>query len=199
MRIILGSQSKGRKRVLEKILKPYGLDFHIIPADIDEKSIGIRSGIRVKHLVKKLAHAKATSIWKKLDKDARGLLVTSDQVVVCAGVVYEKPETAEEVFQFWKTYRTYPAETVTSVVVTQISSGFRLVGVDKAKIWFEPVPNEVIQAYIDTGDPFTQAGGFDHEHPVVSPYVKKIEGEPESITGLPMKLTKRLLSSFSSR
>lgn len=169
-----------------------GYKFEVVPADIDEKAI--RSDIP-KDLVFQLAHAKATALIPRLPK-TRSLLITSDQVVVAAGKIFEKPTNVQDVLDFFNAYREYPVETVTSVVVTFLLSGTRMHGIDLAQIRFGLIPREVLMAYVDTGDPFLHTGGFDHEHPTISPYVKWIKGEPSSITGLPRTLTQRLLNVF---
>lgn len=188
MRIILGSRSEGRKKVLQKM----GYDFEIMPADIDEKAIRYNNP---KRLVLAIGHAKATAIMPGL-KGQRSFLITSDQVVVCRGQIREKPSNQLEVFDYFRDYSIFPATTVTSVIVTETLGGTRVWGVDVAKIWFRPIPPEIVDCYIETGDPYLRAGGFDHEHHIINPYVDRIEGESESVTGLPLALTKDLLKTF---
>ena len=106
-----------------------------------------------------------------------------------------QPETKEEALEFLRSYREFPAETLTSVIVTDSVTTCRRGSTDRAKIWFQPIPDNVIDEYIETGDPFRHAGAFDHQHPLLAPFVKEIEGEPESITGLPKKLTLTLIKS----
>lgn len=188
MKLILGSRSEGRRKVLQRM----GYRFDVMPADIDEKAI--------RHddpelLVLALAKAKAAAIMEKVREDA--ILITSDQVVVCKGVIREKPTTDQEVRTFFADYIKYPAETITAVQATNTATRECVSGVDRAKIWFRPVPTLTLYEYIVVdGDPFDHAGGFDHEHPLLSLYVDRIEGEGESITGLPAKLTRELLSHF---
>lgn len=188
MKLVLGSRSEGRRLVLQKM----GYKFDIVPADIDEKAIRYEDP---ELLVLALAKAKAEAIMQRIRHEA--ILITSDQVVVCKGIIREKPTTDKEVREFFADYIKYPAETVTAVQVTNTATGECVSGVDRAKIWFKPVPTLTLYEYIVVdGDPFDHAGGFNHEHPLISPYVDRIEGESESITGLPMALTKELLSFF---
>jgi len=90
-------------------------------------------------------------------------------------------------------YAKYPAETVTSVVVVNTASGIQAEGTDIAKIWFSSMPEDIVSRYIATKDPFFHSGAFDHEHPILSLYVSRIEGEPESISGLSKRLTEELI------
>jgi septum formation protein len=184
MKIVLGSQSEGRKKVLERA----GYEFDVVVAGIDEKEIRDPDP---KKLTLALARAKAKAILPKIKEPS--LLITSDQVVTFNGAMREKPETFGEAFQFLFTSHLYPSSTVTAVVVTDTETGERFEGVDVATIWFHPFTLRVIMDYIKTGDPFRLAGGFDHEHPLLVPFIQKIEGEKESILGLPISLTKNLI------
>ncbi|KKS38785.1 MAG: septum formation protein Maf [Candidatus Sungbacteria bacterium RIFCSPLOWO2_12_FULL_41_11] len=184
MKIILGSQSKGRKKILEEM----GYDFEVIPPNIDEKSIRMDDPVK---LTLALAHAKADAVIPKIAEDA--ILITSDQVVVWRGKIREKPENEKEAREFLTSYTRYPAETVTAVVVINTSNGKRVEGVDIARVWFKPIPEELVQKYLATGDVFHQAGGFSTIHPLLENYVERIEGAPDSVIGLPKELTRRLI------
>lgn len=184
MTIILGSGSRGRKMVLENI----GLPFDVMSADIDEKSI--RSD-DPKKLTLALAHAKAEALIPRIARSA--LLITADGVVLCNGEMREKPIDEREATTFLKSYNRYPADVITSVLVTNIANGRKAEGTDIARIWFHSISDAVIRAYIATRDPFEHSGGFDHMHQILAPYVKRIKGEKESITGLPRSLTISLI------
>jgi septum formation protein len=187
MRIILGSQSVTRKRVLER----WGFEFGIVTADMDEKSIRDDNPVK---LTLKLAHAKADAILPKITEPA--VLITCDLVAVYNGKVREKPIDYDEAYSYLENAHIYPSETVTGMVVANTETGERVEGTNIARIWFERFPKKVIEEYIATGDCYLHAGGFDFEHPLLAPYTAKIEGEPESILGLPRKLTLELLSKF---
>ena len=87
MKIILGSKSKGRKRMLEEM----GIEFEVMVADINEKAIRFDDP---KELVLALARAKAEVLKQKIPEPT--ILITSDQVVVWEGKIREKPENEKE-------------------------------------------------------------------------------------------------------
>ncbi|MQL82290.1 hypothetical protein Taro_014756, partial [Colocasia esculenta] len=69
------------------------------------------------------------------DEDAEPtLLITSDIVVVHKGVIREKPSSKEEAWEFLKGYSGWHVSTVGSVVVTNLKTGLRKRGMDKAEI-----------------------------------------------------------------
>ncbi|MHB9019901.1 MAG: Maf family protein [Minisyncoccota bacterium] len=186
MKIILGSQSAGRKKILEDM----GYEFDVLPSYIDEKLIRCDDPVK---LTLTLAGAKADALLPKIKNSGGVILITSDQVVLCNGKILEKPANEREAREYIAMYAKYPAETVTSVVVINTVSGKRVEGTDIAKIWMDPIPKKIVDEYIATKDPFLHAGGFDQNYPLVSSYVRRIEGEPESVTGLPKKLTDELI------
>jgi len=189
-KVILGSSSKWRKEVLEQILLEMpefkNKKFETISPDIDEKAIRDQNPSQ---LTLKIARAKAKAVLEKIPKGC--LLITSDQVIVCNGVIREKPETIEECKQFLRSYKDYAAEAITSVVVTNTSNGTILEGVDTAKQYFHPIPEEFMDELIQQGDVMYCCGGFTIEH--MEKYLKDREGETETMTGLPKSLTKKLL------
>lgn len=181
MKIILGSQSSGRKAVAEEL----GLSFEIMIPGIDEKAIRLDDP---KELTLALANAKAEALLPKIKEEA--LLITSDQVAWHKNRILEKPATAAEARAVLKMFDLEnPAETVTSVVVVNTKTGKRWEGVDIARVWFRPLSEEAIEEWIQTGRVYEHAGSFAVQESVFQPFIDRMEGEIESIMGLPKKMT----------
>jgi len=189
VRIILGSQSLGRKKILEEM----GYDFEVMPSNIDEKAI---RNPNPSALTLALAIAKARALLPKIEGEA--LLITADKVVVLRDTITEKPQARLEAYRFLRRCSSNSACIVTSVLVTNTLSHSSFGITDKATVYFRYIPPKTILEYIATGDCYNHAGGFDHEHPVLAPYIQRIDGERESIIGLPRKLTEALLVDFLS-
>ncbi|XP_014502720.1 maf-like protein DDB_G0281937 isoform X2 [Vigna radiata var. radiata] len=191
-KIILGSSSVARRKILAEM----GYQFTIMTADIDEKSIRKETP---EELVMALAEAKAEAILQRLPvddylKDAEPtLLITSDQVVVYEGVIREKPTNKEEARQFLKDYSGRHAATVGSVLVTNLKTGFRKGDSDRVEIYFNEIPDEIIEKLVDEGITLNVAGGLIIEHPSILPFVKEVVGTTDSVMGLPKSLTEKLL------
>lgn len=200
-RIILGSASQTR----QSILKEMGYkDFEVITADIDESAIRAEAA---EDLVTLLASAKAEAILAKImnnpafnkrsDSDSEErptLLITADQVVVHEGVILEKPKSADEARRFIRGYGRAPASTVGAVLVTNLTTGVRVGGVDKTEVYFHAIPEDVIEALVEEGSVFWTAGGLLVEHPLVSPLVEAMVGSLDSVMGLPKALTHSLIA-----
>ncbi|XP_052189088.1 uncharacterized protein LOC127799264 isoform X4 [Diospyros lotus] len=191
-KIILGSSSVHRQKVLSEM----GYNFTVMTADIDERSIRKE---KPEELVVALAEAKAEAIIPKLpighfQKDAEAsVLVTCDQVVVFEGTIREKPSSKEEARQFIKDYSGGSAATVSSVLVTNLRTGFRKGDLDKVEIYFHAIPDQVIDNLIEEEMILNVAGGLITEHPLMLPYIKQVVGTMDSVMGLPKALTERLI------
>jgi len=184
MKIILGSQSKGRRGVMASM----GFQFETMSSSIDEKAIRFADPQR---LTLALANAKADALLPKILEPA--ILITSDQVVVWNGKILEKPANEVEAREFLQGYAIHPPQTVTAVVAVNTVTKERREGVDMAKVIFKEIPESVIEEIIKEGDIFTRAGGFSIEDPKLKDYIVKIEGAIDSIIGLPKKLTAQLI------
>lgn len=186
MKIILGSASKGRQAVL----KNAGYRFEIMHADIDEKKIHHPDPEK---LALAVANAKADALVKKISGPA--ILITADQVVACNNKIYEKPISAEMAREYMRSYAENPAVTITAIVVVNTKTGKRAEGTDSATVYFNPIPEYVIDQLIEQGEIFYCAGGFkiEDEQGNLNPYIKRVEGDVNSVTGLPLKLLEQLL------
>ena len=155
-------------------------------------------------------------------------LITCDQVVVHEGRILEKPENAAEVvplpdqtFCFpdrplWEQvltlplwahvqarafiagYSSAPAATVGSVIVQDVVTGRRVEAVDTARIYFKPIPDDVVEKLIEEGTVFWCAGALMIEHPLVEPLITSIDGTPDSVMGLPKHLVLNGLLELAS-
>jgi len=195
LKIILGSASAAR----QSILREMGFNFTVMIADIDERAIRRENP---EDLVIALAEAKAEAIISKIANLKSGseisseplLLITADQVVVHEGVIREKPSSEEEARLFIKGYSRAPACTVGSVMVTNLKTGLKKGGWDKAEVYFHPIPDDVVESLIKEGTVFKVAGGLLVEHPLTSPLVEAMVGSIDSVMGLPKDLTRALIN-----
>ncbi|MED6119102.1 hypothetical protein PIB30_008614 [Stylosanthes scabra] len=192
-KIILGSSSVARRKILSEM----GYEFTKMSADIDEKSIRKETP---EELVMALAEAKANAIISKLQTNSNQervdepmILIAADTVVVYDGVVREKPSSKEEARQFLKDYSGGHAATVSSVLVTNLKTGFRKGEWDRVEIYFNEIPDEIIEKLVDEGVTLNVAGGLLIEHPSILPFVREVVGTTDSVMGLPKAVTEKLL------
>ncbi|XP_052195195.1 uncharacterized protein LOC127803177 isoform X1 [Diospyros lotus] len=192
-KIILGSSSMARRQILAEM----GYKFAIMTADIDEKSI---RKDKPEELVTALAEAKADAIISRIQSTSQlgedtdtTLLITADTVVVYEGTIREKPSSKEEARQFIKGYSGGHAAVVGSVLVTNLKTGVRKGGWDRAEVYFHDIPEEVIDSLVDDGIMHNVAGGLMLEHPLTLPFVDTVVGTADSVMGLSKSLTEKLI------
>ncbi|XP_075653762.1 uncharacterized protein LOC142624135 isoform X2 [Castanea sativa] len=178
-KIILGSSSMARRQILAEM----GYEFTVMIADIDEKEIRRE---KPEDLVMALAEAKADAILSRLqhtsqfEEDAHAtLLITADTVVVYEGIIREKPSSKEEAREFIKGYSGGQAAVVGSVLVTNLKTGKRRGGWERAEI------EEAVT--------LNAAGGLMLEHPLTSPFVEAVVGTTDTVMGLPKALTEKVI------
>ncbi|OAO89920.1 hypothetical protein AXX17_AT5G66500 [Arabidopsis thaliana] len=193
-KLILGSQSMARKRILAEM----GYDYTIVTADIDEKAIRTE---KPEDLVVALAEAKANEIISKLGGESQfakdpqpTLLITADTVVVYKGVIREKPTTKEEAREFIKGYSGSHGGVVGSVLVRNLKTGVKKGGWDKAEVYFHEIPEQVIDDLIDDAITYKVAGGLTLEHPLISPFIDSVVGGVDTVMGLPKELTAKFIN-----
>lgn len=177
MKIILGSGSRFRKEFMAMA----GYDFDILIPDLDERSVRTEDPYQLPLV---LSRAKAGVLLSKISEPS--LLITSDTIVICAGKVYEKPLSADEVRSFIHDYNQVKiTDVVTTILVTNTETRKESYETDIAQVAFSPIPDEAIEEFIKNGDPYSRAGGFSIENEALAPYIKIIKGTRESIMGLP--------------
>ncbi len=194
MKIILGSSSTIRAQILS-----HGLNtpVHVARPDIDEKAIRRPN---VEHMVRDIAHAKADALLERYHDQYRqqqAVLITADQVVLCDDKVLEKPADADEARAYIAMYAACPPTTVGSCVLTDTVTMQRFEAIDRATVYFSPIPDETVTALIDQGDVFYCAGALMVEHKLVQPHITRMDGSLDTVQGLSMDTVKRLLDELT--
>ncbi|KAN0028975.1 hypothetical protein ACTFIV_010843 [Dictyostelium citrinum] len=188
--LILGSSSIWRKQVLTDM----GYTFKTMSPDIDEKAIRDSDP---KTLTLLISRAKAQALLKRIkesdnEQDKKSIMICSDQVIVHNGIIREKPETEQQCRDYLHSYEFHPAVAVVSVVVVNIETGKIVEGTEIATQHFKKITDEFIDKLIKQGDVMHCAGGFTVEH--MSDFTLNLDGEIETIMGLPKTLTKDLIN-----
>lgn len=189
MEIILGSSSPFR----QKLLAEAGIKHSAMSPDIDEKLVG-RGEDNPDKLTLLLAHAKADALLKRTLPPC--YLITSDQVVVSAGKIREKPASAKEARKRLEEYPFHPPTTVTAVVVTNTRAKKQMAIIDRTEIRFRPIAKKAVDRAIARGTIMQCCGAFDLDDPDLKPYVAEVKGDLTSVIGLPIPIVKSMLRAL---
>jgi septum formation protein len=197
--IILGSSSYHRKLALETA----GWEFTTMSPDIDEKAIRTPDPVELPRII---AVAKMHEIDRMLEEEAKNsedgrkreaIVITSDQVTVFNGVVREKPVSEEEAREFLSSYSNDSVATITAVVVQNTQNGKVAIEVDIANVYWNEIPQDVIDELVAKEDVYNCAGSFTLEDPILAPCVRGIEGSVDSVLGLPIDSVLRCIGQVA--
>jgi septum formation protein len=171
-RIILASASPRRQQLLKQI----GLDFEVIESCAPE-DIGGACAARVEAL----ALRKARAVRAKIGGEA--VIIAADTLVSIDGRVLEKPACANEAYEMLKTLQGRKHTVFTGVAI--LATGREVGFVEAADVYFRPLNDAEIAAYIKTGEPFDKAGAYGIQGHGAT-LVSRIEGDFYAVMGLPL-------------
>lgn len=192
MRFVLASASPARLNVL----RAAGIEPTVVVSGVDEDAVtAALSNPSPADLVTALALAKAEAVADRItDPDA--VVVGCDSMLSAGGDLVGKPGDPEVARKRWTQLAGGTGELLTGHAVLRLEAGRRTrqaVGTQSTTIRFaDPSPAE-IDAYIATGEPLNVAGGFTLDG-LGGWFIDGIEGDPSSVIGISLPLTRRLLA-----
>ena len=181
--LILASQSPRRA----ELMKMLGLEFEIIPADIDEKYLRHEAGP---------AHALRLAREKAMVLAAQhpgALVVGSDTVVVIDRAVLGKPKNEDEAVQMLMRLQGRQHRVATGIAVAQ---GDDVVAeAEIVRVKFHGFDEDYARAYVRTGEPMDKAGAYGIQG-FGAALVESIQGDYFAVMGLPVQRMVRMFQHF---
>ena len=196
-RVVLGSASTGRRRVLRSA----GIDPLIAVSGVDEDAVIAALGAHPDPatVVTTLARAKADAVVRELDAE-----VTADCVVIgCDSMLYVngelrgKPGTPEQARRQWNSMAGKPGSLFTGHCVIRMRDAQVLrteTAAEVTTVRFGVPTEDELAAYIASGEPLNVAGGFTIDG-LGGWFIDGVEGDPSNVVGLGLSVTRRLLES----
>jgi len=181
MRIILASKSPRRRELLGKIVE----EFEIITKETDEN---LPEGIHPREGVEILAVRKGAAVAADIEGEA--LIISSDTLVELGGVPLGKPADEDDALKILMSLSGNTHNVHTGVAVHYRGKVFS--GVDSSSVTFKKLSEADAREYIATGEPMDKAGAYAIQG-IGAKFVEKYEGEFDTIVGLGLKLTKKLI------
>lgn len=184
--IILASQSKPRKQLLEKLK----IDFSTIPANIDETPFNQEP---IDKLVERLSKSKANTVLEQIlisQPNKNFIIISSDQVAVHNNMIYGKPGDYNGAVKQLSEFNDNTIEFLTGLCVIYYqheSHSKKLIYTsESSKIKLRKLSLEQIKNYINKEQPYSCAASFKIEGLGIS-LVESIDtGDFNAIIGLPM-------------
>lgn len=187
-KIILASQSPRRNKLLSEM----GVSFTVVPSHFDEKLDESRDAATV---AKELALGKAKAVARE-HPDA--IVIGSDTIVAVNGRQMEKPLDLENARELLSALAGNESTVSTGVAVVYMAAGVETVDVATTKVFFKPESDEVVklrEQYLATGDWHDKAGAYGIQSGA-SVLIESIEGDYDTVVGLPTRLLAAILNDL---
>ena len=194
MHFVLASASPARLG----ILRAAGIDPSVVVSGVDEDAVA--AGLTdpsPSELVTALAMAKAEAVLGTVaGTHADAVIVGCDSMLSIGGEMLGKPGTPEIARARWADMAGKAGELLTGHAIIRVDGGVRskdTSGSQTTVVRFaDPTPAE-IDAYIASGEPLAVAGSFTLDG-LGGWFVEGIDGDPSSVIGISLPLTRRLLA-----
>lgn len=172
--IVLASASPRRKELLGMLNVP----FTIVTSDVEETSVQAGSA---QQYVKEVALLKTRDVANKCPNQC---IIGADTIVVFNDQILHKPKSHEEAVRHLTQLAGNRHQVMTAVAIIQ-ADGTEHTFVEETLVIFKDVSREMIEAYVNTGDPFDKAGGYGIQTSGAL-LVDRIEGDYNNVVGLPI-------------
>ncbi|PHS05678.1 MAG: septum formation protein Maf [Kordia sp.] len=180
--IILASRSPRRQHFFKEL----GLDFEIRLKEVDEIYPP-----KLKHfeISDYLAQLKSLPFEEELKEN--DILITSDTIVWHNDTALGKPRNEKEAFEMLSSMSDTTHEVITSVCFKTTS--FQKTVASVTKVTFKALTKDEINYYIKNYKPFDKAGGYGIQEWIGAIGITKIEGNYNTVVGLPVNVVYREL------
>lgn len=173
-KLVLASASPRRKELLSMLALP----FEVLTSEVEETSVQANT---MQDYVKEVALLKTRDVAKKA---TNATIIGADTIVVYNQELLHKPKTREEAISHLLRLSNNKHSVMTAVAIIE-PNGKETTFVEETTVVFHRLSQELIEAYVDSGDPFDKAGGYGIQT-IGTLLVKRIEGDYNNVVGLPL-------------
>lgn len=174
--LVLASRSPRRRQLLEML----GIPIVVVHADVQEIPLPRETPSAY---ARRLARDKARAV-------PGALVLGADTIVVLDDEILEKPGDPVHALEMLRRLQGRWHEVITSVCL--IADGTPYEAQDRTSVEFRPATDEMLRAYIATGEPLDKAGAYGIQG-YGAALVERIEGDFFGVMGLPVRLVLDLL------
>jgi len=194
-RVVLGSASPGRL----KVLRQAGIDPLVAVSGVDEDAViaALGSDTSPDDVVRSLAEAKADQVVTILDARVAAdcVVISCDSMLRIDGRLVGKPASADAARNQWRSMGGRSGQLYTGHCLLRLLDGKvsqRAVESSVTTVYFGTPTTADLEAYLDSGEPFSVAGGFTLDG-LGGWFVDRIEGDASNVIGLSLPLTGTML------
>ena len=176
---ILASASPRRRELLQQI----DASFEVKVSSVEEVT---RGNLAPAEIVVENAVRKAKAVAEAFPGDA---VLGADTIVFLDGRVYGKPKDGEEAKAMLRALAGREHEVATGIA--WVHAGEVFTDVETTRVFFAPLTEEAIDAYVKTGEPLDKAGAYAIQGRAAQ-FIESIEGSFSNVVGLPLYAVCRL-------
>ncbi len=185
MRIVLASASPRRRKLLEKLGKP----FDVQPSGTDES---VKAEATPAQTIQQIALQKAKAV-AAIDKSAR-LVIGADTAVIIGNRILGKPSGPEDAAAMLRKLRGRIHLVVTGLAIVENASGRTLVSRTTTAVTMRCYPDREISEYVSSGEPDDKAGAYAVQG-AGGRLVESVRGCYFNVVGLPLCELSSMLSA----
>ena len=193
-KVVLASKSKVRKKILEE----NGIICEVKPANIDEdlvKESLIKQGANPEIISKNLAELKANKISQKLNGE---IVLGADSVIDLNGNIISKPKNRIDALEILKKLNGKKHYLISSVCISK-SGSMLWHYTDKASLVMKNMTNKQLEEYLSKiSNKDLYAYNVYQIEGEGKNLFSKIEGDENTIMGLPIKKIKEYLENYGN-
>ena len=190
--LILASKSKIRKEILEK----HRINCLVEPSNIDEESVKnslLKEGAQPEIISKNLAELKANKVSQKKNEE---LVLGADSVIDLEGELISKPTNRDDAMTILKKLNGKKHHLISSVCISK--NGYMVWNcTDKAALTMKKISDEELKEYLSkiTDEALFAYNVYQIEGEGRTLF-SNIEGDENTIMGLPVKKIKEYINSL---
>ena len=179
---VLASASGARRKLLQAV----GIEPIVCQSNFDESQIQLGDPVA---LVQTLAKHKAQTVAAQF---TNAIILGCDSVLSINGEIHGKPSSVQQAIARWQQMRGNHGILYTGHVLIDQQQNRQLIDCGITKVYFSPISDRTIEAYVNTGEPLNCAGCFaiDGKGGL---FVEKLEGCHSNVIGLSLPLLYQML------
>ncbi len=188
--IVLASASPRRRELLSLMRLPFTTEPVTVDETFDPGETAERNVIRV-------AEKKARKAAETCKKNRSGAVILgADTTVVLDSEPLGKPSGYDEAFGMLSRLQGRDHRVMTGFALLE-PQGRCSTGVETTRVEFAPMEEREIRTYLDAQLPFDKAGAYGIQDPLMSCFVRRIEGCYYNVVGLPLSRIHTLMRTLS--
>lgn len=182
---VLASASPARRKLLQMV----GIEPIVCQSNFDESQIELEDA---EALVNTLAKYKAETV---IDRFSDALVLGCDSVLTVNDRIYGKPESKQVAIARWQEMRGNKGILYTGHALFDLAQNKQVIRCGITQVYFAPISDRTIEAYVATGEPLKCAGSFALEGKG-GLFIEKIEGCHSNVIGLSLPLLHQMLNEL---